>query len=164
MHAVDAHPAVCAQMHASNRSPNPRHRAIQVHISSLALLKMLKHGRAGVPMEVRGAPRAEQHSRHPELSSDHSFDPFIHTAPNPTSIFPVVQVMGLMLGNFVDDYTVNCIDVFAMPQSGTSVTVEAVDPVFQHKMLEMLKQTGRWVWVNMTSRRPSINHACDRPR
>jgi 26S proteasome regulatory subunit N11 len=51
--------------------------------------------------------------------------------------------MGLMLGNFVDDYTVNCIDVFAMPQSGTSVTVEAVDPVFQHKMLEMLKQTGR---------------------
>jgi hypothetical protein len=26
---------------------------VQVHISSLALLKMLKHGRAGVPMEVR---------------------------------------------------------------------------------------------------------------
>lgn len=25
-----------------------------VHISSLALLKMLKHGRAGVPMEVMG--------------------------------------------------------------------------------------------------------------
>lgn len=37
-----------------------------VYISSLALLKMLKHGRAGVPMEV----------------------------------------MGLMLGEFVDDYTV----------------------------------------------------------
>ena len=49
------------------------------HISSLALLKMLKHGRAGVPMEV----------------------------------------MGLMLGEFVDDYTVRVIDVFAMPQSGT---------------------------------------------
>ncbi|KAJ8508825.1 hypothetical protein ON010_g18833 [Phytophthora cinnamomi] len=64
---------------------------------------MLKHGRAGVPMEV----------------------------------------MGLMLGEFVDDYTVNCIDVFAMPQSGTGVSVEAVDPVFQMKMLEMLKQTGR---------------------
>jgi 26S proteasome regulatory subunit N11 len=28
--------------------------AEKVHISSLALLKMLKHGRAGVPMEVRG--------------------------------------------------------------------------------------------------------------
>jgi len=33
--------------------------------------------------------------------------------------------------------------VFAMPQSGTGVSVEAVDPVFQTKMLEMLKQTGR---------------------
>ena len=29
--------------------------AEQVYISSLALLKMLKHGRAGVPMEVMGA-------------------------------------------------------------------------------------------------------------
>ncbi|GMF32297.1 unnamed protein product [Phytophthora fragariaefolia] len=54
-----------------------------------------------------------------------------------------MEVMGLMLGEFVDDYTVNCIDVFAMPQSGTGVSVEAVDPVFQMKMLEMLKQTGR---------------------
>jgi len=75
----------------------------QVYISSLALLKMLKHGRAGVPMEV----------------------------------------MGLMLGEFIDDYTVRVTDVFAMPQSGTGVSVEAVDPVFQTKMLDMLKQTGR---------------------
>nr|ODN97667.1 26S proteasome regulatory subunit N11 [Cryptococcus depauperatus CBS 7855] len=81
-----------------------------VHISALALLKMLKHGRAGVPMEV----------------------------------------MGLMLGEFVDDYTasldssyISCVDVFAMPQSGTTVTVESVDHVFQTKMLDMLKQTGR---------------------
>lgn len=74
-----------------------------VYISSMALLKMLKHGRAGVPMEV----------------------------------------MGLMLGDFVDDYTIKCVDVFAMPQSGTGVSVEAVDPVFQTKMLDMLKQTGR---------------------
>jgi len=78
-------------------------RSETVHISSLALLKMLKHGRAGVPMEV----------------------------------------MGLMLGTFVDEYTVRVIDVFAMPQSGTGVSVEAVDPVFQAKMLEMLKQTSR---------------------
>merc|ERR1719172_469527 len=77
--------------------------AEQVYISSLALLKMLKHGRGGVPMEV----------------------------------------MGLMLGDFVDDYTVRVVDVFAMPQSGTGVSVEAVDPVFQTKMLDMLKQTGR---------------------
>lgn len=74
-----------------------------VYISSLALLKMLKHGRAGVPMEV----------------------------------------MGLMLGEFVDEYTVKVVDVFAMPQSGTGVSVEAVDPVFQTRMLDMMKQTGR---------------------
>ncbi|GAA5883434.1 hypothetical protein JCM16303_003795 [Sporobolomyces ruberrimus] len=74
-----------------------------IHISSLALLKMLKHGRAGVPLEV----------------------------------------MGLMLGDFVDEFTIRVIDVFAMPQSGTGVSVEAVDPVFQTKMLDMLKQTGR---------------------
>lgn len=30
-----------------------------------------------------------------------------------------------------------------MPQTGTGVSVEAVDPVFQAKMLDMLKQTGR---------------------
>ncbi|KAL2262493.1 hypothetical protein VTK26DRAFT_1174 [Humicola hyalothermophila] len=75
-----------------------------VHISSLALLKMLRHGRAGVPMEV----------------------------------------MGLMLGEFVDDFTVRVVDVFAMPQSGTGVSVEAVDPVFQMKMMDMLRQTGRY--------------------
>merc|ERR1712159_238125 len=74
-----------------------------IYISSLSLLKMLKHGRAGVPMEV----------------------------------------MGLMLGEFVDEYTIVVKDVFAMPQRGTGVSVEAVDPVFQMKMLEMLKQTGR---------------------
>jgi len=74
-----------------------------IHISSLALLKMLKHGRAGVPMEV----------------------------------------MGLMLGEFIDATTISCVDVFAMPQAGTSVTVESVDHVFQTKMLDMLKQTGR---------------------
>jgi len=85
-----------------NDAPVPD-TAEQVYISSLALLKMLKHGRAGVPMEV----------------------------------------MGLMLGEFVDDYTVRVIDVFAMPQSGTGVSVEAVDPVFQAKMLDMLKQVGR---------------------
>merc|ERR1712205_83427 len=54
-----------------------------------------------------------------------------------------MEVMGLMLGQFVDVYTVKVVDVFAMPQSGTGVSVEAVDPVFQTKMLEMLKQTGR---------------------
>jgi 26S proteasome regulatory subunit N11 len=74
-----------------------------VYISSLALLKMLRHGRAGVPMEV----------------------------------------MGLMLGEFVDDYTVRVVDVFAMPQSGTGVSIEAVDYVFQKRMMDLLGQTGR---------------------
>lgn len=42
-----------------------------------------------------------------------------------------MEVMGLMLGEFIDQYTVRCVDVFAMPQSGSSVSVEAVDPVYQ---------------------------------
>ena len=54
-----------------------------------------------------------------------------------------MEVMGLMLGEFVDDYTIRVVDVFTMPQSGTGVSVEAVDPVFQQKMLDMLKKTGR---------------------
>ena len=94
-----------------------------------------------------------------------------------------MEVMGLMLGEFVDEcvlllrvqrcliafpaltfasllvfspsihitllgcartsYTIICVDVFAMPQSGTSVSVESVDPVFQTKMLEMLKAVNR---------------------
>ena len=58
-----------------------------------------------------------------------------------------MEVMGLMLGEFVDEYTVQVIDVFAMPQSGTTVTVESVDHVFQQKMVEMLKQTGRYVFL-----------------
>lgn len=68
---------------------------------------MLKHGRAGVPMEV----------------------------------------MGLMLGEFVDEWTTQVTDVFAMPQSGTAVTVESVDHVFQTNMIDMLKQTGRYVHI-----------------
>jgi 26S proteasome regulatory subunit N11 len=63
---------------------------------SLCLPEMLKHARAGVPMEV----------------------------------------MGLMLGEFVDEYTISVVDVFAMPQSGTGVSVEAVDDAFQTQMME----------------------------
>lgn len=77
--------------------------AEQIYISSLALLKMLKHGRAGVPLEV----------------------------------------MGLLLGELVDEYTVRVVDVFAMPQSGTGVSVESIDEAFQINMTEFLKQTGR---------------------
>ena len=83
---------------------------------------MLRHGRAGVPMEV----------------------------------------MGLMLGEFVDDYTVRVVDVFAMPQSGTGVSVEAVDPVFQTKMMDMLRQTGRLVNDRWFLRDPISNNRIDR--
>ena len=77
--------------------------AEQIYISPLSLLKMRRHGKAGIPLEV----------------------------------------MGLMLGDYVDDYTVKCIDVFSMPQSGTETTIESIDEGFQVKMVEMLKQTGR---------------------
>jgi 26S proteasome regulatory subunit N11 len=62
----------------------------QVYISSLALLKMLKHARSGIPFEV----------------------------------------MGLMVGEIHDDYTITVVDVFSMPQKGTTISVESVDPVF----------------------------------
>lgn len=34
-------------------------------------------------------------------------------------------------------------DVFAFPQSGTTVSVETIDEKFQMDMLEALKQVGR---------------------
>lgn len=69
-----------------------------------------------------------------------------------------MEVMGLMLGEFVDEYTVQVIDVFAMPQSGTTVSVESVDHVFQTKMVDMLKQTGRCVFSFGSSRSPPDFH------
>lgn len=71
----------------------------QIYISSLSLLKMMKHCRAGVPFEV----------------------------------------MGLMVGEIVDEYTITVIDVFSMPQMGTTVSVESVDPVFQQEFMEKMK-------------------------
>ena len=64
---------------------------------------MLKHGRAGVPMEV----------------------------------------MGLMLGEFVDEYTVQVINVFVMPQSGPTVNVECRP--------RLSDQDGRHAQTNRTS-------------
>ena len=75
----------------------------QIYISSLALIKMLKHGRAGIPFEV----------------------------------------MGLMVGEIHDDYTITVTDVFSMPQMGTTISVESVDPVYQTDFMDMMKQTGR---------------------
>jgi len=62
----------------------------EINIHPLALLKMLKHCRHGVPFEV----------------------------------------MGLMLGSYTDPFTIEVKDVFAMPQVGTAVSVETVDPEY----------------------------------
>ena len=35
-----------------------------------------------------------------------------------------------MLGDFVDDYTVKVVDVFAMPQKGSGEDVESIDEVY----------------------------------
>jgi proteasome lid subunit RPN8/RPN11 len=53
-----------------------------------------------------------------------------------------IEVMGLMLGKFIDQTHIQVQDVFAMPQTGTGVSVEAIDPVFQTKMLDMYEQNG----------------------
>jgi 26S proteasome regulatory subunit N11 len=71
----------------------------QIYISSLAMLKMMKHCTAGVPFEV----------------------------------------MGLMVGEIHDDYTITVVDVFSMPQMGTTVSVESVDPVYQQQFMDMMK-------------------------
>lgn len=81
----------------------PRDTSETVQISSLALLKMLLHGRAGVPLEV----------------------------------------MGLMIGEIIDNYTITVTDVFSMPQTTTGQSVEAVDPEYQVHMLDKLKLVGR---------------------
>ena len=83
---------------------------------------MLKHGRAGVPMEV----------------------------------------MGLMLGEFVDDYTVRVIDVFAMPQSGTV----SIHRFFSSKFMgiqvsnnsTVLQWSQRPMWAYVVTIRPSGVH------
>lgn len=75
----------------------------QIYISSLALLKMIKHCSAGRPFEV----------------------------------------MGLMVGEIVDDYTITVEDVFSMPQTGTTISVESVDPVYQQQFMDMMKQVGQ---------------------
>ena len=76
-----ARPPCCGEGSSSRpaglpwRRPSLDRLGEQIFISSLALLKMLKHGRAGVPMEV----------------------------------------MGLMLGEFIDDYTVRRVDARRRP-------------------------------------------------
>jgi 26S proteasome regulatory subunit N11 len=74
-----------------------------VQVSSIALLKIIRHAQTGIPIEV----------------------------------------MGIMLGKFLNKTTVIIFDIFAMPQTGTKITVEAIDPIFQTKMLDMLMHIGK---------------------
>ena len=74
-----------------------------VQISAVALIKMLKHCKAGVPFEV----------------------------------------MGIMLGEYVNEYQIEVKDVFSMPVIATQVSVESIDAAYQTKMLDLLKQVGR---------------------
>ena len=60
-----------------------------------------------------------------------------------SSSFVLTCLIGMLLGDFVDEYTVKVVDVFAMPQSGTAVSVETIDEIFQQEMLELLKATNR---------------------
>lgn len=74
-----------------------------IQVSALALLKMLVHGRAGVPLEV----------------------------------------MGIMIGDMIDEYSVRVTDVFVVPQTATGQSVEAVDEEYQVDMMDRLKLIGR---------------------
>lgn len=123
--------------------------AEKIQISSLSLLKMLKHGKLicfflSIRFELFSLPHLLFIYKNPlsvKKNANHSMLYFLRNCTGRAGI--PMEVMGLMLGQFVDDYTITCVDVFAMPQHGTGVSVEAVDPVFQTKMLDMLKQTGR---------------------
>jgi 26S proteasome regulatory subunit N11 len=49
-----------ANLNAAPQDSNQVDTSETVYISSLALLKMLKHGRAGVPMEVSSTNKSKQ--------------------------------------------------------------------------------------------------------
>ncbi|CEF65517.1 26S proteasome non-ATPase regulatory subunit 14 [Strongyloides ratti] len=83
--------------------PNQPDTCESIYISPLATMKMLKHAKSGIPMEV----------------------------------------MGLILGQFVDEYTIKVTDVFGMPQKASTATVECIDPAYQLQMLEKLRLTKR---------------------
>lgn len=74
----------------------------KILVSGIALLKMLKHGKAGIPLEV----------------------------------------IGILLGRKIDEFTIEIFDVFATPQVATGQSVETTDEKFQYTMMKLLEQTG----------------------
>jgi 26S proteasome regulatory subunit N11 len=95
-------------MHAARqialRRPSERNfdTAEKVYVTGIAFLKMLKHAKAGVPLEV----------------------------------------IGVLLGNWIDDFQVEVYDVYATPQVSTGSSVETTDEAFQVTMDALQKQLG----------------------
>ena len=54
-----------------------------------------------------------------------------------------LEVIGILLGRFIDDYTVSVVDVFHTPQTGNDLNGDNVEDDFQQKMKENLMKTGR---------------------
>lgn len=50
-----------------------------------------------------------------------------------------MEVMGLMLGQFVDDYTITCVDVFAMPQVCEVVEIRKINDRYSTGQVLALK-------------------------
>jgi 26S proteasome regulatory subunit N11 len=84
------------------RSPRHCDTSEKIRVSGIALLKMLKHARNGIPLEV----------------------------------------IGVMLGSRIDEFTIEVVDVYATPQVATGQTVETTDERFQVKMAALLEQIG----------------------
>ena len=74
----------------------------KIRINGLSLLKMLKHGRQGIPLEV----------------------------------------IGIMLGTKIDEFTLEVTDVFATPQIATGQNVETTDEKFQYNYKRLLDKVG----------------------
>lgn len=74
----------------------------KILINGLSLLKMLKHAKQGIPLEV----------------------------------------IGMLLGQKIDDFTIEIFDVFSTPQLATGVNVETTDESFQASYILLLERTG----------------------
>lgn len=53
-----------------------------------------------------------------------------------------VEVLGLCIGKFIDDYTVYVSDVFAVPQRGSTEDVETIDETYHVALKTMLEAVG----------------------
>ncbi|OHS97525.1 26S proteasome non-ATPase regulatory subunit 14 [Tritrichomonas foetus] len=87
---------------ANQKPPRKSDTCEKIRVNGLSLLKMLKHGKQGIPLEV----------------------------------------IGIMLGQRIDEFTIEIIDVFATPQVATGQNVETTDEQFQLNYMKLLERTG----------------------